>query len=288
MASGGFVTLHDGSEGWGCNLPLLLHRACATIAATLCPHLSRARRRTASLAGGESRLIYRTDVVPGMEALAATFPSGLEVVYSCYRLFSPEVAEQVRTDAPSLGRQRQSPARPQQDPARSAAASPGRGSRTEDYGVRAAASAAASALRPAFAAVALASSAARRLAAAVSSAALFKARSVLRPASLAAVTVAAPASCAAAGHDRLPRQPGPATGPNKKRWNRRAGRCRPGQRVSRDNPPRRMRLSPNPLQRRKFRVGTARRCGRSVAARLRLAGRFPPAVALGLGAPGRI
>ena len=44
----------------------------------------------------EGRLIYRTDGTPEMEALAATFPAGMEIVYSCYRLFSPDVAERVR------------------------------------------------------------------------------------------------------------------------------------------------------------------------------------------------
>ena len=95
VASGAFVTLHDGSAGWGCNIPPL-HRGCANTAAMQCPHLSRLAEEPQPWPEEEGRLIYRTDVVPGMEALAATFPAGLDVVYSCYRLFSPEVAERVR------------------------------------------------------------------------------------------------------------------------------------------------------------------------------------------------
>ena len=95
VASGGFVTLHDGSVGWGCNVPPL-HRDCATVAAMRCPHLNRLVETPRPWPSEEGRLIYRTDVAPGMEALAATFPAGLEVIYSCYRLFSPDVAERVR------------------------------------------------------------------------------------------------------------------------------------------------------------------------------------------------
>ena len=43
----------------------------------------------------EGRLIWRTDVVPGMEAIAATLPPGQSVVFSCYRLFSPSAAGQI-------------------------------------------------------------------------------------------------------------------------------------------------------------------------------------------------
>ena len=95
VASGGFVTLHDGSVGWGCNVPPL-HRGCGQVAAMQCPHLSRLAEEPQPWPEEEGRLIYRTDVVPGMEALAATFPASLEVIYSCYRLFSPDVAERVR------------------------------------------------------------------------------------------------------------------------------------------------------------------------------------------------
>ncbi len=95
VASGGFVTLHDGSVGWGCNVPPL-HRDCAAVAAVRCPHLNRLVETPQPWPTEEGRLIYRTDVAPGTEALAATFPAGLEVIYSCYRLFGPNVARRVR------------------------------------------------------------------------------------------------------------------------------------------------------------------------------------------------
>ncbi len=40
-------------------------------------------------------MVQRTDVVPGMEALAKTLPDGLEVVFSCYRLFGPKFTQLV-------------------------------------------------------------------------------------------------------------------------------------------------------------------------------------------------
>jgi len=87
VASGGLVTLHDGAIGWGCNVPPL-HRACAELAHAQCPHLSRlddAPLRCDPADAG--RLIHRTDVVPGMEAIAATLPNDQPVVFSCYRLY---------------------------------------------------------------------------------------------------------------------------------------------------------------------------------------------------------
>ena len=41
------------------------------------------------------RLIQRTDVTPGLEALAAQLPPGQEVVLSCYRLYGPEFTARV-------------------------------------------------------------------------------------------------------------------------------------------------------------------------------------------------
>jgi hypothetical protein len=95
VASGDFVTLHDGRTGFGCNVPPL-HRACADKAAILCPHLDRLAEKPTRWPAGPTRLIWRTDVAPGMEALAATFPPGKEIVYSCYRLFEPEAADAIR------------------------------------------------------------------------------------------------------------------------------------------------------------------------------------------------
>ncbi len=96
VASGGFVTLHDGAVGYGCNVPPM-HRMCAFRAAAQCPHLGRLAERPFRSPREEGRLISRTDVVPGMEALAAGHPPGMEIVYSCYRLFSPAFARAVRT-----------------------------------------------------------------------------------------------------------------------------------------------------------------------------------------------
>jgi len=94
VASGGFVTLHDGTVGYGCNVPPM-HQACAFKAAAQCPHLIHLAETPFKQPPEDGRLIWRTDVVPGMEALAATHPPGLEIVYSCYRLFSPAFAKMV-------------------------------------------------------------------------------------------------------------------------------------------------------------------------------------------------
>ena len=97
VASGGFVTLHDGGVGWGCNVPPM-HEACARLAATLCPRLTRLAEQPTRAPDENGRLIWRTDVVPGMEALAATLPPTQPVVFSCYRLFSPAAARRVEAD----------------------------------------------------------------------------------------------------------------------------------------------------------------------------------------------
>jgi len=94
VASGGFVTLHDGTVGYGCNVPPM-HRACAFKAASRCPHLGHLAETPFRPPPEDGRLIWRTDVVPGMEALAATYPPGMEIVFSCYRLFGPAFAAAV-------------------------------------------------------------------------------------------------------------------------------------------------------------------------------------------------
>ncbi len=100
VASGGMVTMQDGSVGWGCNVPPV-HGACAEIARRECPHLSHLVEEPLQCGEDEGRLIHRTDVTPGLEAIAATMPPGREVVFSCYRLygsaFTAEV-EQARAD----------------------------------------------------------------------------------------------------------------------------------------------------------------------------------------------
>ena len=86
-AAGGLVTLHDGSELYGCNVPPV-HLACALEAMQVCPHLSRLGERPLRCDDADDgRLIERTDPPPGLEELAAAAPPGLEIVYSCYRLY---------------------------------------------------------------------------------------------------------------------------------------------------------------------------------------------------------
>jgi hypothetical protein len=94
-ASGGMVTMTDGSVGWGCNVPPL-HRACAEKAHAQCPHLGRLDDRPLRcLRDDPGRLIARTDVVPGMEAIAARLAPGQAVVFSCYRLYGPAFTKAV-------------------------------------------------------------------------------------------------------------------------------------------------------------------------------------------------
>lgn len=94
VASGGLVTLHDGTQQYGCNVPPI-HRACAAQATLECPHLSRLAERPLRCTADEGRLIHRTDVTPGLEALAKTLPPGVEVVLSCYRLYGVEFSRRV-------------------------------------------------------------------------------------------------------------------------------------------------------------------------------------------------
>ncbi len=82
VASGGLVTLQDGSQQYGCNVPPI-HYACTARALEACPHLSRLMERPLKCSPEEGRLIHRTDVTRGLEALAASLPPGQEVVFSC-------------------------------------------------------------------------------------------------------------------------------------------------------------------------------------------------------------
>lgn len=112
VASGGFVTLHDGGVGWGCNVPPM-HRACAERAYAQCPHLSRLDDTPLRCEPADpGRLVHRTDVVPGMEAIAATLPPGETVVFSCYRLYGPAftgAVEAARTAWEARARARRAP-----------------------------------------------------------------------------------------------------------------------------------------------------------------------------------
>ena len=94
VESGGFVTLADGEVRYGGNVPPV-HLDCARKARRLCPHLGGSRAAPVAFPGDEGRLVQRTDVVPGMEALARTLPAGLEIVFSCYRLFGAHFTRHV-------------------------------------------------------------------------------------------------------------------------------------------------------------------------------------------------
>ena len=94
VASGGLVTLLDGSQQYGCNVPPM-HRACTVRASHACPHLAKVREPPLRCGRDEGRLIHRTDVTPGLEAVARTLPAGVEVVLSCYRLYDPEFTAKV-------------------------------------------------------------------------------------------------------------------------------------------------------------------------------------------------
>lgn len=95
VASGGLVTLQDGTQQYGCNVPPM-HGACAERAARECPHLAKVvEPPLACDPDDDGRLIQRTDVTPGLEALARTLPAGLEVVFSCYRLYGPAFTAKV-------------------------------------------------------------------------------------------------------------------------------------------------------------------------------------------------
>jgi hypothetical protein len=94
-ASGGLVTLHDGSQQYGCNVPPM-HRACVVRASHACPHLTQIDEPPLRCGRDEGRLIHRTDVPPGLEALAKEFPPGQPVIFSYYRLYGPEFTAKVQ------------------------------------------------------------------------------------------------------------------------------------------------------------------------------------------------
>jgi len=93
-ASGALVTMQDGSQQYGLNVPPM-HQACAGRAGRICPHLAKVEEPPLQCASDDGRLIHRTDVVPGMEALANNLPPGLTVVFSCYRLYGPDFTQRV-------------------------------------------------------------------------------------------------------------------------------------------------------------------------------------------------
>lgn len=94
-ASGGMVTLQDGSQLYGCNVPPM-HRACAVRATHACPHLAKVAEPPLRCTRDEGRLIHRTDITPGLEHIAAQLPPGVDVVLTCYRLYGPEFTAKVQ------------------------------------------------------------------------------------------------------------------------------------------------------------------------------------------------
>jgi hypothetical protein len=92
--SGGFVIMPDESARYAGNVPPV-HLSCARRAQQLCPHLSHAYAQPVAFPSEESRLIQRTDVVPGMEAVAKTLPPNLTVVFTCYRLYGPRFSKRI-------------------------------------------------------------------------------------------------------------------------------------------------------------------------------------------------
>ena len=93
-ASGGLVTLHDGSQQYGCNVPPM-HRACTVRALHACPHLAKVSEPALRCGRDDGRLIHRTDITPGLEAIVGKLPPNLEVVFSCYRLYGPAFTAKV-------------------------------------------------------------------------------------------------------------------------------------------------------------------------------------------------
>jgi ferredoxin len=86
LQTGGMVALADGQQRYGGNVPPV-HKACAERAQRQCPHLSRQFAQPVRFPKeDEGRMIQRTDIVPGMEAIAEKLPKGVPIVLSCYRL----------------------------------------------------------------------------------------------------------------------------------------------------------------------------------------------------------
>jgi len=94
VQSGGMAILPDERLRYAGNVPPV-HKACARVAAGACPHLRGAGAEAVAWPVEASRLMPRTDVIPGMESLARTLPVNLRIVFSCYRLFGPKFSAMV-------------------------------------------------------------------------------------------------------------------------------------------------------------------------------------------------
>jgi hypothetical protein len=94
VQSGGMAIMPDETLRYAGNVPPL-HLACATHAAKLCPHLRAEYAVPVAYPAESSRLMPRTDVVPGMEKVARNLPSQFRIVFTCYRLFGPKFTAHV-------------------------------------------------------------------------------------------------------------------------------------------------------------------------------------------------
>ena len=93
-ASGGLVTMHDGTQQYGCNVPPM-HQACTLRANQTCPHLTKIAEPPLRCDAEEGRLIHRTDRPKGLEALGLDMPQGVDLIFSYYRLYSPDFTTKV-------------------------------------------------------------------------------------------------------------------------------------------------------------------------------------------------
>ena len=107
VQSGAFVDVGLEAPRYAGNVPPV-HLACARRALKLCPHLSHAVTEPIAYPAEPSMLMPRTDVVPGMEDLARSLPSGLKVVFTCVRLYGPRFSNRVKR----LRREHGEPAEP--------------------------------------------------------------------------------------------------------------------------------------------------------------------------------
>ncbi len=94
VQSGGMVDIGESSPRYAGNVPPV-HLACAKRAQRLCPHLSHSFAQPIAFPSEETIVLPRSDVVPGMEALAKTLPPSLNVVFTCVRLYGPRFSSRV-------------------------------------------------------------------------------------------------------------------------------------------------------------------------------------------------
>lgn len=93
VESGGFVAVGDTMRYAGTVPPV--HLACGRKARRLCPHLGHALAEPVAFPSEPTTLVPHPGVPAGMEALAATLPPGLPIVYSCLRIYGPRFSRQV-------------------------------------------------------------------------------------------------------------------------------------------------------------------------------------------------